>query len=180
MSNAISPKQMQLSKRQERILGYLFKGERHDTIAKKIGVSVPTFYSDLKAIKEKCGIIPEEIVAEMALEQVRQLRKKLENCWEDLLESRADWLEEKDKRGTDDHRDTREQMLEDKYVRMQMQHSFAMRDIIQFKKATGIYTPDVQINTGDHHTTVIFQGMKQPTEKIAKKTKEINPRKGKN
>jgi len=172
MYNKLTPKQLELTKRQEKILGFLFKGCKHSEIVKKIRVSEPTFYKELKEIKDKCGIIPEEIIAEMALEQIRQLRKKLEMTWEDLLNARADWLEEKDKRGTDEHMDKREQMLEDKYVRMQMQHSFAMRDIINFKKAVGVYSPDINIQTGTQQPlTVVFQGMEKGHRK---KEKQIN------
>jgi hypothetical protein len=185
MVNELSPKQITLTKRQQKILEGIYRNERHEVIFKKLGIGQTTFYQDLKEIKDICGIIPETVIAQMALEQIRQLRIKLDLTFNDMKDSADEYHKFKSGPYIERPKDftkltldeqaviLREQErrlkdLEDRYVRMQMQHSFALNDIIKFKKAIGIYVPLASDSdqSQERNITVIFSpGLQVPPPK---------------
>lgn len=170
-------KELELTAREKKILGFILEGTRHEEIAKALKISVRTLYRHLKDIKDKCGFIPAEIIASMALEMVRQLNMKLQMAFEDLLSSWKEWKDYKallakartkpeqkkwnslsiaEQIKIEDAQVSKQHRLEASYTRAQMAHSFAMKDIIHFKKAIGVYAPDLNlIDASQHQTNII-------------------------
>lgn len=185
-------KLVEMDKRQEKILKMIVQGMKHEDIAKKMAIGISTLYRDLKAIKDKHGLIPDEILAEATTTLVNSQRRHFNKIDDALMEAFNDYHtykhgkylkrppDFKSRTEADQGRflQSQDEKLEwylSIYSEIQVQYNYAFKRLISLFKAVGLYQPDIQVNTGDtdNSITVVFsEGMKDAPP--GKKEREVN------
>jgi len=179
----------QIEKEKALIVRNLGKYPKHQELMRKLGIKEKTFYNRLTEIKAEIDIIPKDLVATIAVEQYNQMSTKMNINWQYFIEAQEEY--ERVRHSTYDPENDQEILLhmraveyaEKQLLQWQMQHSYAMKDLIHFLKAIGKYNPDILVqnienqNSGPVINVTFPEGMQDDVSR--KKLKEVNKRGGK-